>query len=154
MLPEWPGWDELTEVEQLTVNPRGGGAGFDDPFSNAVVEAAAMGAVQQFYSEGGWHVADVSGDGLGWDLTCTSPDGDVVRVEVKGVRGDDPHVLLTANELRAAREDCDWWLAVVTRALSKPEVHEFDAPTAITAAKPYVYRADLSVGPTWHDAAH
>lgn len=64
-------------------------------------------------------------------------------MEVKGVSSDRPVVLLTANEIRAAREEDDWYLAVVTRALSNPEVIEYTAEQALKAAVPYVYKAQM-----------
>jgi hypothetical protein len=143
LLPDWPDAVD-TDEEQVTVSGRG--AGFGAPATNKVVEAAAMAAVREFYQSGDWQVQDVSRDKLGWDLTCTSPDGEIARVEVKGVRGDRPTVLLTANEIRSATNDEGWVLAVVTRALSDPRVTEFDANLAIEAATAYVFRAELPSG--------
>ncbi len=51
----------------------------------------------------------------------------VERVEVKGVSGRRPTVLLTANEIRAAAEDSGWKAAVVTRALTAPSVTYYEA---------------------------
>jgi hypothetical protein len=64
-------------------------------------------------------------------------------VEVKGVSGSEAQILLTANELRAATVDPLWSLAVVTSALSAPELYEFEAAAVVAAASPYVYRVDL-----------
>jgi uncharacterized protein DUF3883 len=142
LLPDWP--DAVDGDEEVTVSGRG--AGFGDPATNKVVEAAAMAAVREFYEAGDWQVHDVSRDNLGWDLTCTSPDGEIARVEVKGVRGDRPIVLLTANEIRSAANDEGWVLAVVTRALSEPRVTEFEADATVKAAKGFVFRAELPSG--------
>lgn len=141
LLPDWP--EASDDEEEVTVSGRG--AGFGDPATNKVVDAAAMAAVCDFYERGGWQVEDVSRDRLGWDLTCTSPGGEIARVEVKGLRGDRPIVLLTANEIRSAANDEGWSLAVVTRALSDPRVTEFEACAAIETAKAYVFRAELPV---------
>lgn len=98
-----------------------------------------MVAVIDFYA--GWDVDDVSAQTVGWDLTCTDPvTGGRAFVKVKGVRST-PTVLLTANELKAARAQADWRLAVVTRVLSAPNVVEYSADQALAAAVPYVYRA-------------
>lgn len=139
ILPPWP--EPLEPAEVITV--AGGGAGFGDPLQNSIVEAAGMAAVIEYYGASDWVVDDVSGDKVGWDLTCTSPQGRRVLVEVKGVRGTQPIVLLTANEIRAANNEPEWYLAVVTRALSGPTVTEYDAAAAAAAAKPYVYKANL-----------
>lgn len=54
-------------------------------------------------------------------------------------------MLLTANELRAAREERDWALAVVVHAFSAaPEILVFEGGDAIAVAAPYVYRADMT----------
>ena len=67
---------------------------------------------------------DVSLDNAGCDITSIDKNTRVVaRVEVTGIGGDVPIVLLTANELRAVRDvrdEADWHLAVVTRVLTKP----------------------------------
>jgi hypothetical protein len=140
LLPDWP--DPIDSGQGITVNA--GGAGFGDPVQNQIVELAAMDAVTNYYELGGWDVDDVSASKVGWDLTCIHPTGELAHVEVKGVSGDHPIVLLTANELRAAESTEGWVLAVVTRALSGPAVTEFAAHQAVAAAKPYVFKADLT----------
>lgn len=80
MLPDWP--DAVDGDEEVTVSGRG--AEFGDPATIKVVEAAAMAAVRDYYEAGDWRVKDVSRDKLGWDLSCTSPDGEIARVDVKG----------------------------------------------------------------------
>jgi hypothetical protein len=137
LLPEWPG--APGEEEEIIVG-REGGAGSGTALTNRVVKAAAVAAVRDLYEARNWNIDDVSRDKLGWDLTCTSPEGEVARVEVNGVRGDRPPVLLTADEIRSAGNDDSWVLAVVTRALSAPRVTEFDAATVVAAAHAYVYR--------------
>jgi hypothetical protein len=142
LVDEWPEWIE--PFEEITVAP--GGAGFGDPLANSVVESAAMDAVTEFYGDD-WKAKDVSLDKVGWDITFTHKrTREIARVEVKGLSGDRPIVLLTANEIRAAREDSDWYLAVVTRALTKPKVAEYSAAEALASAEPYVYKARLPEG--------
>jgi hypothetical protein len=139
LLEEWP--QPMEPREEITISPRG--AGFGDPLQNAVVEAAAMDAVIDYYGSE-WRYKDVSTEKLGWDITFTHKQSrEVYRVEVKGVSGDRPIVLLTANEVRAAEEETGWALAVVTRALSKPAVTEYTADEVLEAAEPYVYKAKL-----------
>jgi hypothetical protein len=139
LLPHWP--EQQGETRELVVTERG--AGFGDALQNRVVEKAAMDAVSQVYGADGWDVEDVSRQKTGWDLTCTHKDGRIAKVEVKGVSGQRPCVLLTPNEVRTAKTEEDWVLAVVTRALRAPEVIEFTGGEAVAAARPYVYRADL-----------
>lgn len=137
---EWPE-DVGGPGKQMTVTNNG--AGFGDAKQNAVVEAAAMAAVLEFYGDD-WEAEDVSPHKVGWDITFRHKTGpESYRVEVKGVSGSRPIVLLTANELRAAEAEPEWILAVVTRALSDPQVVEYTARDALTAAKPYVFRARM-----------
>jgi hypothetical protein len=140
ILPPWPEYVELED--EITITDAG--AGFGDPLQNQIVELAAVAAVGEFYRNGNWDVHDVSLEKLGWDLTCTHTSGESARVEVKGVSSDRPIVLLTARELRAAANEPDWVLAVVTRAVSAPVVTEFTAEQALKAANPYVFKADLT----------
>ncbi|WP_446215535.1 protein NO VEIN domain-containing protein [Micromonospora sp. IBHARD004] len=129
------------QPQQITVSSSG--AGFGNPITNRLVETAAMDAVRAHYEAMGWQVTDDSRHCYGWDVTCTSPTGAVDRVEVKGVSGSDPSILLTRNEFRSAREDQGWRLAVVTKALAAPEVQFFDAETAVRAAEPMMFQVDL-----------
>ncbi|MCY7402636.1 MAG: DUF3883 domain-containing protein [Nocardioides sp.] len=90
----------------------------------------------------GWEYDDVSMQKVGWDITFTR-GADERHVEVKGVSGPHPSVLLTRNEIDKAASDPLWWLVVVTQALMAPAVHEFDRNAVVLAASPYVYRAEL-----------
>lgn len=140
LLEEWPA--QVEPEEEITVSGRG--AGFGNPSQNTVVEEAAMDAVVNYYGKE-WRFKDVSADKVGWDITFTHKQSrEVCRVEVKGVSGDRPIVLLTANEIRAAEEEPGWILAVVTRAITKPAVVEYTVEEALKAAEPYVYRAKLA----------
>lgn len=139
LLPAWPG--ETEKEEEITVSKSG--AAFGSAAQNAVVEAAAMAAVIEFYD--GWRCKDVTKDKVGWDISFTHRvTRELAMVEVKGVSGSRPIVLLTANELKAARAHPEWTLAVVTRALSDPKVVEYSGAQALDSAKPYVFKADLS----------
>ena len=150
--PSWVTRDQLARIEKImrdqpepaaALSGVGGGQ-YAPPTENQKVERAAMQAVTDFYERGGWTVDDVSMAKVGWDLTC-SRRGQVCRVEVKGVRSERPIVFLTANELRAADEIDDWYLAIVTRALVEPKVTEYSAEAAIAAALPYAFRANLQL---------
>jgi hypothetical protein len=140
LLKEWP--EPVGPKEEITVSDKG--AGFGSPLQNLLVEQAAMDAVIDYYGKE-WRHNDVSADKVGWDITFTHEQSrEVYRVEVKGVSGDRPIILLTSNEIRAAEEEAGWMLAVVTRALTKPDVVEYTAEETLDAARPYVYKADLT----------
>ncbi len=104
----WPQDESGTPVAQM-------GAGFGDPAENKLVESAAVRAVVKHYA--GWSVQSVERDKCGFDLECAK--GDVVeQVEVKGVRGTGLCFVITAGEVRQARENAKFFLVVVTSALS------------------------------------
>jgi hypothetical protein len=135
--------DEFLEVSSDQITVGDAGAGFGDPTTRATVELAAMRVVAEHYIARGWTVDNVSSQNLGWDLTCSCEDGLVERVEVKGVSGATPAILLTRNEARAAREELRWRLAVVTRALTAPEVRIVTGSEAMAASAPFMYQVAL-----------
>lgn len=120
------------------------GAGFGDPETNKLIELAAIEVVSRYYKANlHCEVTDVGSQKLGWDLSCLTPDGTLYRVEVKGVAGRQPSVLLTKNEVRSAREDQNWELAVVTSALKNPRLSIYDPRDVLAQVEPYIYRLDL-----------
>jgi len=128
-----------------TVSPFG--AGFGSSEHNKKVELAALEAVKFFYEDidgGEWAWEDVGLQKVGWDLTGTHPSGTVARVEVKGVSGSAPIILLTKHEWDVAKADKGWILAVVTNALTNPKVQLFTPEQTIRVALPYVFKSDLS----------
>ncbi|OZE87209.1 hypothetical protein CH298_17790 [Rhodococcoides fascians] len=141
LLPPWP---ELGKPAGTPITVSERGAGFGDPVTNKLIENAAVDAVTDYYCDQ-FHcdVTDVGSQKLGWDLSCVAPDGTLYRVEVKGVAGGRPSILLTRNELRSAREDPNWELAVVTKALSNPTVSIYYPEDVLDIAESMVYRVDL-----------
>ena len=132
-----------------TVTVAAGGAGFGDPETNRVVEQRAMEAVADHYEALGYRTVDVSAQNCGWDLTMQRGRQRERHVEVKGVSGFKPQVLLTRNELETAKSDEQWELAIVTRALTRSlEVRMWDREAAIAAATVFVWQADLSNTPS------
>lgn len=140
LVGEWPEPDPFAG-EPVTVGA--GGARRGDPETNRIVEQAAIRRVTEHYESLGHTVENVDSQKLGWDLTCTATNGEIRRVEVKGASGARPSILLTRNELRSAREDQNWELAVVTRALTTPTLEIYSAAEVIDAAVGYVYEVDL-----------
>lgn len=93
------------------------GAGFGDPGENKLVESAAVRAVVTHYLEGGWSVRSVERDKCGFDLECAK--GDMVeQVEVKGIRGASLCFMITAGEVKQAQTNPNFFLVVVTLALT------------------------------------
>jgi len=131
---------EASPGEIVTITPRG--AGYGDPASNAQVELAAMTLIEREYRRDGWSVHDVSSQNLGWDLTATRART-VQHLEVKGVSGVRPTILLTRNERDTAANDPSWLLVVVTQALTAPAVSRFDAAEVLGCCSPQLYRVAL-----------
>lgn len=120
----WDGSIEDSAAEALIRRAASGGAGFGSAEANRKVERAAVKAVVAHMRKSGWEVQSVEADKLGYDLLCRRGD-QRRRVEVKGVRGPDPRFIITENERRAARNEADFHLAIVTGALSQhPQILE------------------------------
>lgn len=126
---------------EISIGPHG--AGFGDAVKNRAVELAAMRNVIEHFNS--WEHIDVSAKKLGWDITLTR-GAQERHIEVKGVSGRQPSVLLTRNEVRTAADDPLWSLVVVTQALVAPVVHEYGRGAVTEVAIPYVYRAELPAG--------
>lgn len=135
----------VPESDEETVTISSDSAGFGDPQQNAHVEEVAMAAVTTHLEKAGFEVRDVSMRKVGWDLTAFRPNGSGLRlVEVKGVSGSQPKVLLTANEVVTATFEDEWELAVVTDALTDPKVAFYSRKAALKSVIPMVWRADLT----------
>ena len=133
------GAQSVTELITVTAT----GAGYGDPVTNARVEKAAIELVAATYRDRGWDVEDVSARKLGWDLTARRA-GDELHLEVKGVLGTKPTILLTRNEHAKARTDPAWRLAVVTQALTSATFTEFAPEQVLAASAPHVFRTQLA----------
>ena len=80
---------------------------------------------------------------LGWDITARRA-GDELHLEVKGVSGMKPTILLTRNEHARAGTDPSWQLAVVTQALTSATLTEFAPEQVLLASLPHVFRVQLA----------
>lgn len=132
--------DLAGEEMDITLGPHG--AGFGSAEHNRRVEVAAVGVVRTALESDGWSVRSVEREYVGYDLECTR-GVDVKHVEVKGVSGSRPQVLLTANEYNVAGQDPAWELHVVTDALGHPTVSVHRPDTVRRSALPLVYRVNL-----------
>lgn len=121
------------------------GAGFGTPAENQRVERAAVRAVVAHFRRRGWRVRSVEAEKVGYDLDCRKGD-EVMRVEVKGVRGTEPRFILTAGEYKRARMDPKFILCVVTSALGRPIIlpvtqRELHRKLSVV---PLAYKAEIS----------
>lgn len=150
--PSWLTVAEVAALEELGAavpkrvdpdNPAGRtGAGFGSALMNRRVELAAMKHVDTSFRDQRYTITNVSQDNCGWDMTAQR-GSEVRRLEIKGVRGPEPLVLLTANEIAKAGDVESWELAVVTDALHAPRLRLFTAEQALKHIRPVVYSADL-----------
>ena len=96
--------------------------------SDAVEEAAMAHAMAQ-EQERGWQVEDIHDEDRGYDLVSHGPTGQIRYVEVKG-RAGVGDVELSQNEwLKAQQLGDDYWLYVVSNAVSAPELQRIQNPT-------------------------
>ena len=112
LLEEVGGWPGLTPpsvasalaaiVRVVRAHQPGQGFGLDSA-QRLAVELRAMAVVEADYVSRGWAVKNVS-ESSPYDLLCRR-DNDVRHVEVKGTTGSASVVLLTKNEVTAARAD-------------------------------------------------
>lgn len=93
-----------------------------DPLARKKIEEAAVGHATAYYESkegGGRIVSSVERDATGWDLVAKAPNGDVLKVEVKGLSGRDVVVELTPNEfekMRSPEHRAQYVVYIVTEA--------------------------------------
>lgn len=90
------------------------------------VETAAIKFVTEAYENSGYKVKTVEKENLGWDLEATN--GNVnLRIEVKGLAGEEISVHLTQNEYAKMKNinNSDYRLCVVTEAVKSPQLSTF-----------------------------
>lgn len=139
--------DDLAELTLPPENPKEiekavRGAGFGTAEENRRVELAAVQTVMDTLRSKGYNVASVESLNLGWDLTARR-EGEELHIEVKGAAGAVPKFFLTGNEFRTSRTDPAWVLAVVTSALTSPQLQVFDKELLATSPA-ILYSVDLS----------
>ena len=91
------------------------------------VEKVAMDYVTDYFINMNYSVTDVSEKNLGWDLEA-SVNNHRLRIEVKGLSGEDIDISLTRNEyekMRGYKKD-GYRIAVVTNARSNPMPYIFE----------------------------
>ncbi|WP_220131033.1 DUF3883 domain-containing protein [Thermosynechococcus sichuanensis] len=117
--------DGITLLAQAYVIPLPATVEEDDPQVRQQVEQAAMQVAIAFEQQQGRTRRDVSQQNLGYDIESSGR-----CIEVKG-RAAVGAVVLTANEwITAGRLGADYWLYVVTAALSQPKLHLIQNPAA------------------------
>jgi len=107
----------LTDTTELTYALPATGSGFGDTEQNKKVEDAAVRIVSGRYAKEGWQVTSVEAKRCGFDLLCMR-DGIEEHVEAKGVASTERRFVITAGELKQAKNDECFVLALVTNALS------------------------------------
>jgi len=140
---------EVPLAEPGGETPAGSGMRRSDP-----VETAAMAHAEGYERARGWSVEDVHELNLGYDLRSTGPDGAVRYIEVKGRAGVGA-VELSENEwLKAEQLGDEYWLYIVTDALTAPELYLLQNPRARLEPEAMVARVRYQVPTTsWQPVA-
>jgi hypothetical protein len=94
---------------------------FPDAAHIKAVDAAAIAAVSTLLRARGFAVHNREKDNCGYDLLGVS-DTEALHVEVKGTSRADARFFISANEYRSYQGDPRWRLAMVTSALSGPNI--------------------------------
>jgi hypothetical protein len=111
----------------LRGKPRNNGRGWQPDFQKRIeVENRAMMQTVGYYKKLGYFVQNVDKDKRGWDLEA-SFDDKILRVEVKGLSGEDVLIELTPNEYKQMiKHNESYRISIVTNALSaKPRLRIF-----------------------------
>ena len=90
------------------------------------VEEKAVNYVVEVYKKRGFFVKSVEKENLGWDLEAQN--GKIkLRIEVKGLAGDEMYVHITQNEYSKmqAQDNANYRLCIVTNVLFNPELYVF-----------------------------
>jgi len=95
------------------------GGGFGKAENNKEVENRAVDFARQKYIQDGWTTRSVEKEKIGYDLVCTK-NGVEEHVEVKGVSGQGLSFVITAGEVKQAKENPRFVLWLVTSALQHP----------------------------------
>lgn len=95
------------------------GGGFGKSENNKEVETRAVDFITQQYIQNGWTTRSVEKEKIGYDLVCTK-NGVEEHVEVKGVSGQGLSFVITAGEVKQAKENPKFVLWLVTSALQNP----------------------------------
>jgi len=103
------------------------GGGFGSPEQNRRAEKMAIREATALLQCQGWDVHSVEAEKVGYDLHCERKN-EVLRVEVKGVRGGEPSFMLTASEYDRSQTEATFALCVVTAVLKEPKVRLVTQP--------------------------
>lgn len=113
--------DDGKPKKRKTNNGRGRGG---NPKDRAKVEAKAVEVVTEHYEELGFTVKSVERDNVGWDLNIKKADLPPLKVEVKGLSGNEVSIELTPNEYKKSSL-ANYRICVVTKTLLKPKLYIF-----------------------------
>jgi hypothetical protein len=100
-----------------------------DPGIRKAIELFAEDHAAKYFEDQGWQVKRIGQYKLGYDLTCTNPDGEILHVEAKGTRTLGEKVTLTANEVEHTRHAAECGAEHVLYAVSQINVTDDDIIT-------------------------
>jgi hypothetical protein len=103
------------QTAEPTVRISAVGAGFGTPEQNRIVEKAACKAIQGHFESKGYKLVSREIEKVGYDFDARR-NGEELHIEVKGVSGSVRKFIITPKEIKCARTDSKFRLAVVTEA--------------------------------------
>lgn len=89
-----------------------------------IIELRAVDYVTDYYLSKNYYVKSIERDNAGWDLNAISPDGEELKIEVKGLSGEEVNIELTPNEYANSSQP-EYRICVVTNTLKKPNLYIF-----------------------------
>ncbi len=114
-----------TGVSPISRKKKRGSARQTDPLKRMEVETMAVKVVTKHYKKLGYEVDSVEKDNIGWDLNAVN--GKIkLKLEVKGLSGNDIATELTPNEYKHLNDDKgSYRICVVVEALTSPKLMIF-----------------------------
>ena len=103
------------QTAEPTVRITAAGAGFGTPEQNRVVEKAACKAIYEHFEAIGFKLVSRESEKVGYDFDARR-NGEELHIEVKGISGSVRKFIITEKEVKCARTDSKFRLAVVTEA--------------------------------------
>jgi hypothetical protein len=112
---------ETRRLPRQRPTPTGRSQRQSDPLLRQKVEQAAIDETTAYYKGLGYDVGSVESDNVGWDLNAVHASLHVaLKLEVKGLSGDESRIDLTPNEFAKLRQHRQAYrLCIVTEALTK-----------------------------------
>jgi hypothetical protein len=118
------------------------------------VEQAAIAYVMAYETRHNRASEDRSGSKLPYDIYSKGPEGEIRYIEVKGRAGEGGVELSEREWLTAENYGPNYWLYIVTNAMTRPQLHQIQDPTSRLQSENIVKRTRYFVPPeSWQQVA-